>query len=359
MLFQEEIVQNDTTAQLVAISAMTGMVIAFIIVYMFRQFHKKMEQLKLPVVLIMDIIAWRLYNVGYYIRVTQEVSIPIEDQSVKQLWGVLTSNYLVIPSYGHEEDVIMFDRSFRRVVVLLCQMIGLSRDGPEVHAEWCKDVFPPDIYDVPQKLKEIPDNYIFVRPLGARTWIRGSLRSKLNTSRQMYASMWKIIMKFEQQLSEAYSHNDNFIMQLIQKQNEVYISCWTNMLDVYDVILRERPTTLYTMARLLHIPQSKLAYSSLNTAISHGGMSDAAKYAHALVNTLQGLAKSLDMTMVSAPIHKGMMMKTTQLQQELEERKTRDEQVQMQLMQTLARSSKNNGNVGMQQSGTETGERRV
>lgn len=363
MILQEE--SMTATAQMMTVSALVGMVIAIIIMYSYRTFNKKMEQLKLPIVLIIDAIAWRLYNVGLYIRVTQDVSIPIEDQSVKQLWGVLTSNYLVIPSYGHEEDIILFDRSFQRVVVMFCQMIGASKDGPEVHAEWCKDVFPPDIYSVPTKLREIPDNYIFVRPLGARTWIRGSLRSKLNTTRQMYASMWKIFMKLEQQQEETMSHNDNFIMQLIQRQNEVYISSWTNLLDVYDVLSRERPTTLYTMARLLHIPQTKLAYSSLNTAISHGGMSDASKYAMALTNTLQGLAKSLNMTMISAPIHKGMMMKTSQMQQELDERKQVDDARQMQMLQALAQQVKtqgSNANTALQapnQQQQQSGERRV
>ena len=337
MIFQES---DVITSQMMIMSFLVGMIITIVIIYMSLKMQKNMEKLKLPIVLIIDLTTFKIYNVGLFVKIEHQIDIPVEDQVTKKLWGVKTSSYTVIPSYGHEEDIVIRDRNFQRVVILLCELIGLSKNGPEVHAKWCRDVFPPDIYDVPQKLRNIPDTYIFVRPLGASTWIRGTLRSRIDTTKHMYASMWKIMTKFEQQLTETYSYNDNFLMQLIQRQNEVYLSSWTNVLDVYDCTMRERPVPLYVMARLLHIPQTKLGYSTLNMAISQGGLADASKFASAINNSLQMTAKAMNQTMISTPIWRGMTAKSNQIQSELQNQKEINNQHQMMMLKNLAQQQR-------------------
>jgi hypothetical protein len=245
------------------------------------------------------------------------VLIPVKNGVSKQLWAVETDMYYVIPSYGDEEDVIIQDRNLRSVIVMLCQVIGVSRDGEEVHAEWCNDVFPPEIYNVPQKLAAIPNNFIFVRPVGQRSWIRGSLRQHMNGLRHVHAQMYKTLQKYEQQIAELHVLYGNLNLHRIQVGNEMNLSNWQYATDAWDYCMRERTLPLSSVARLLNVSNSKLAYSTLHTVLSHGGMNDASKFVSAISKSVQSLASSIGFTLVSTPIQKALNQKLYQQQNDL------------------------------------------
>jgi hypothetical protein len=304
------------SAQVLILVFFAGFFSFLVIYYAYKHYQKKMEELKLPFVLILDLTTYKIYNAGVYLGITHDVLIPVRDGVTKQLWAVETSDLYVIPSYGNEEDIIIQSRNMQNILVMLCQVIGLSKDI-EAHEEFCKDVFPPELFDIPQKLANIEENYLFVRPLGMRSMIRGMLRQRANGLRHVYAQLYKIIQKYEQQNEEMYTYYDQMFLQNIQSTKETIISNWQNILVAWDFLMSERTVPLYVMARLLHIPQSKLAYSSLNAALSHGGMNDAARFVSAVSQSVQTLASSMNMSMVSTPVHRMVTAKTAQLQGDL------------------------------------------
>lgn len=304
--------------------------------------------LQLPVVLLLDLTTWKIYNVGVFLDINHDVFIPVEGGNTMQKWSVETNLYHVIPSMGNREDMLIEDRSYRRVKIMLCQLIGVSRDGEEVHAEWASDVFPSETYELPPKLGDLPDNYIFVRPFGMRNWIRGMLRQKMNGLTHVYSQLYKIIQKYEQQNKEMTSYYDNLFLKKIQAANETSISNWQYIIDSWDFLMKERTVPLYVISRLLHVEQSKVAYTGLNSALAHGGMSDASRFVSSLTRSLQGLASSMDMTLVSTPIHAGIAKKVNRQQQELAFEKEKNKRSMEALKQLMEQVESKNGSKGNQ-----------
>ena len=304
-------------AQMLIMGFFAGFITFIILFYTYRTFQKKLEALKVPVVILLDLTTFKMYMVGYFVDINEDVLIPVKDGNQKSLWAVETDMYYVIPSHGYKEDIVIRDRSLRSVIIVLAQLIGVSRDGPEVHAEWCNDVFPPEIYTVPQKLAAIPNNYIFVRPLGQRSWIKGSLRQQMNELRHVYMDQYKTLQKYEQQMEELHIHYASLNFHRIQSGNEMNISNWQYVLESWDYLMRERTVPLAVVSRLLNVSNTKIGYSGIHTVLSHGGFNDAAKFISAITRSVQGLTSQLGYTTVNTPILKAMTQKVNQQQDEL------------------------------------------
>jgi hypothetical protein len=319
------LLQTQPGAQMMIMGFFTGIITFAIIFYTYRAFQKKLEALKVPVVILLDLTTFKMYMVGYYVDINDDVLIPVKDGNSKQLWAVETDMYYIIPSHGNKEDIIIRDRGLRSVIIMIAQLIGVSRDGPEVHAEWCKDVFPPEIYTVPEKLAAIPNNYIFVRPLGKNSWIKGALRQEFNEMRHVYMDQYKTLQKYEQQIEELHIHYGNLNLHRIQSGNEMNISNWQYVMEAWDYLMRERTVPLSVISRLLNVSNVKVGYSGLHTVLSHGGINDAGKFLSAVTRAVQGLTNQLGMTPVSTPLFKAMTQKVNQQQDDLAMERDRNE----------------------------------
>jgi hypothetical protein len=290
----------------------------FVLIYTaYRVMQRRFAAMNLPVVIVIDLTTFKMYAAGIYMGITNQVMIPVSDSVTTQLWAVQTDQMYVLPSYGSKEDIIIEDSGLQNIVIMLCQVIGLSTEGDETHAEWCKDVFPPELYEVPQQLKELDHRYLFVRPLGAKNMVRTTIRQKTTSLRHVFAQSRKMMLVYEQEIKELYEYQNQLFSHLIHSGNQIAISNWQSNVEIYDTLLKERQTPLEGMARLLHIPQTKLAYSSLNAVLSHGGMSDAARFVGSLNQSLQGLANSMNMTIVNSSIQRAVTAKANQMQGDL------------------------------------------
>ncbi len=325
--------------QLVIMAFFAGIVVVGIIYLAWRQFEKKIATLRRPFVIIMDLTTFKIYQAGVYKGINPKIFMPVQDGASKQMWGVETEEITIIPSFGNVEDVVIQDMNLQNIIVMVCQVIGMAKDESS-HEEWCKDVFPPEIYDTPKKLTRVPENCLFVRPLGERNWIRSTLRQKTSWLSHVQAEVYKYTEKNQQLMQEMIHYYDQFFLQKIQSATQIVLSNWQSVLEGWDYTLKERTIPLHVMAKLLHVPLTKVAYSSLNTALSHGGFNDAAQFVGALADSVQQLAGAMNLTVVSAPMQRAITAKANKLQGELDDAMEQNQRAVEVIKQLAARGNK-------------------
>lgn len=323
MIFQSSSVSDPVYALLYFAGIISFLV--FFVVY--KKFRERIEADNLPRVLIMDLTKWRVIPGGVFMGYNRTLTIEVAGGSNMKLWGIRTNRYMILPSHGNEEDIILHDHDMPNIIICACKVIGLSSHGEEIHKEWAREVFPGINYQIPTHLAELPPNYMFVSPVGMQNWTKSMLLDQFSGLQNIYLQVHKIITTYDQRMAEMYSFYGDVIVQKVQSTNETIMSSWQHFLDAWDTMMRERTVPSAVMKRLFNIPQSKLAHTSLKLAMEHGGINDAIQFVGNLTQAANGLTNALGLVTTNKDLHMAMVEKVNKLQED--NVGTEDDKVQM------------------------------
>jgi hypothetical protein len=313
MLLQETVDPIMMPDSVPVLSYFAGIITLAAIFVFYRKYRAQIELERQPLVVLFDLTTLRLFPGGWYVDI-KPIMIPVENGSVRQLWGIETSHYKIVPTYGSKESIVIQSNEMPNIILVLCKIIGFSSYGEEVHKEWARETFPDPVYSVPEKLSELPDDYLFIKPIAERDQMRSMFKMKVNGLMSISAQFNKVIGQYEQHFQEVYTHFGNMVLQKIKTTTETIMSSLQYAIDAFDVVSKERVLPMASMSRLMGIAQNKLAYSTLGTVMNHGGITDATRFIGNLASTTRSLVDSLGMVAVNKGLHQAMMGKVNQMQ---------------------------------------------